>query len=734
MKEQTFTWTLSHSKQLSGERLDTIPANVPGAVQLDYAQAFSYPPYYFGLNFQRFAWMEDEYFHYQTELEFSCKEEEQAWLCVHNIDYRYQITVDGEIIAQGEGIFTPVFVDITRFSGQKSALCVTVFPIPKRFNEQDRTQASASCKPPSSYGWDWHPRLVPMGIFGKAYLKIVKKGDLLDTEIATFVEKTYDKASVQIQAKLYEKGLVQAELYAPNGDKVATSEQSVDGEGNLELTVENPLLWYPRGYGEQPLYTLKITAGEVVKTQRIGFRRVRLALSEGQRDANTNVTLNVGAAEHFESGYPMGPIGAPTTLVINGKRVFAKGSNWVNADIFPTLTTKERYDKLLGLVYDANMNILRLWGGQYIPDDCFYEKCDELGIMVWQEFMLSCNDYPDEEEYLQVLEQEATSIIKRLRIHPCLALWCGGNELFNSWSGMTVQSHAVRLLDSLCYRYDRQTPFNMTSPLHGMGHGGYMKLLRSGDKEFLESLKQSSCTAYTEFGCNGGATKEYLLRYVMEEKDFADCNENNAVWQAHHAFKAWMEYSWLGVDEVQYYFGSYSDTEDLLEKSLYLQDMAYKSMFEEMRRHAPFCAMAINWDFNEPWPCAAGNSLVNWLAEAKTCLQSVKESLRSTLLSLETARNRYLTGETLEGRVWLLNDSDNVAKGGEVCVYLCRGDEKTLLLKTEIGDVEARSNSAFQGFSLQIDESIPQKFSILLEFANDKERDSLYTFVHRLEA
>ena len=187
MKKQFFEWQLSHSKQVDSERLDKIPASVPGAVQLDYAKAFSYPPYYFGLNFQRFVWMEDEYFHYQTTLDFACEKGEQAWLCIENIDYRYQITIDGELVADGEGIFTPVQVDITRFAGQKRALCVTVFPIPKRYDEPNRSQASASCKPPSSYSWDWHPRLVPTGIFGEACLKIVQQGELLETEIATFV-------------------------------------------------------------------------------------------------------------------------------------------------------------------------------------------------------------------------------------------------------------------------------------------------------------------------------------------------------------------------------------------------------------------------------------------------------------------------------------------------------------------------------------------------------------------
>ena len=121
-------------------------------------------------------------------------------------------------------------------------------------------------------------------------------------------------------------------------------------------------------------------------------------------------------------------------------------------------------------------NLLRVHGGGSVNKESFYELCDEMGIMVWQEFPLACNEYPDEDEYLDVLKQDAASIICRLRTHPCLVMWCGGNELFNGWSGMTEQHHALRLLDSLCYEYDRFTPFNMTSPLLGMSHGNYVQL------------------------------------------------------------------------------------------------------------------------------------------------------------------------------------------------------------------------------------------------------------------
>ncbi len=728
MKKISFNWTLSHTPALSESAKDRIPAEVPGAVQLDYAKAFDYKPYYFGLNFKQFDWMEDEYFIYETMLDFDLKDGEQATLCFMGIDYKYEIWLDGTKATSGEGMFTPVRLDVTPLGGKKTALKVILYPIPKCFDTpRNRSQARASCKPASSYGWDWHPRLVPSGIWDEAYLRIAPIGSPETLEASYRLSDDLKNVTVSASVNTYYPSELTASLIAPDGKTACSEKVTADkyGKADFSLTLENPELWYPRGYGEQPIYTLRVEGADTLE-RKIGFRRSKLI-------------ENPGARERCQDGFPMGPICAPMTLEINGRRIFAKGSNWVNTEIFPCMMTPERYDELLDMAYSANMNILRMWGGQFINHEHFYEKCDELGIMIWQEFMLSCNLHPDDDNYLSVLKQEATTIIKRLRTHPCLAFWCGGNELFNSWSGLTVQSHPLRLLDSLCYEHDRFTPFNMTSPLHGVSHGSYVKVQfpyedtkkddYSHGEEFICAIKRSHSTAYTEFGCNGASPKEYILKYIMDEKDYADCNDKNEIWTAHHAFKAWTEFAWLGIPEVDHFFGGHESVDDLIEKSIYLQDLCYKSMFEEMRRQAPLCSMAVNWDFNEPWPCAAGNSLVNWPAEPKSCLKTVGEALRPTILSLETARNRYLTGEKLEGRVWMLNDSDKEQSECKADIYLVTDGKKTLIASVKTPKTGCRENSAGGSFELLITENLPERFTVSVE-SSDPEINSSYNFVH----
>ena len=728
MKKIGLNWTLCHTPNLLTEPVDKIPASVPGAVQLDYAKEFNYAPYHYGMNFKQFDWMENEYFIYESTLDFSCSAFECALLVFEGIDYKYEIEIAGRLCAKGEGAFTPVKIDVSAYAGKKTPIKVTVFPIPKEFPmPPKRHQARSSCKPASSYGWDWHPRLVPSGIWGEANIEIFPLGSPRNLEVSYRLSDDMREATVVAEVDVYGMGEFTASLIDPNGNEIACEKREV-GEKQTEkfiLKASSPLLWYPREYGEQPIYTVRISGNDKVE-RKIGFRRTKLIFNEG---------CNI-----FEAGWPKGPRPAPMQLEINGIKVFAKGSNWVNTEIFPCLATKERYDELISLAVNANMNIFRMWGGQYINHECFYEKCDEAGIMIWQEFMLSCNLHPDSDSYLSVLKQEASTIIKRLRTHPCLVLWCGGNELFNSWSGMNEQSHPLRLLDSLCYELDRFTPFNMTSPLRGIAHGSYVKAQfpdeerkvgnLSHGEEFICAIKRSRSTAYTEFGCNSAATKEYILKYIMDKESYLNCSPDNEIWVAHHGFKSWNETTWLGFPEVIYFFGYYDDMDDFIEKSIYLQDLCYKSMFEEMRRQAPLCSMAINWDFNEPWPCAAGNSLVSWPAEPKSALNSVAQALRPALLSLEAPKNRYLTDEQFCANVWFLNDTFKNTPDSTATIYLIQNGEKTALKTISIEPVKAKTNKKLESISFTVTDELSEKFSIEIQCHENPHISSTYNFVH----
>lgn len=739
MKKLGFNWRLSHKVNLTAPSTESIPATVPGACGLDYAKAKGYGPYYFGTNFLDYKWMEDEYFIYSTELNFEAAESEFAYLCLDGVDYEFSVLIDGNEIYHKEGMFSPSRLDVRRFAGGKHQLEVIIFPVPKyekARRKETRDEAATCCKSAAQYGWDWHPRLIPSGIWKDVYLEIHSAAPVsLDASYRLTDE--LDKAFINAKIDTVGSGSFNFELLSPDGKSVFAKKVDFSDSESISLDFEltSPLLWYPQGYGDQPVYTMRASNDTKELSRKIGFRRVKLL-------------RNFDDTNPVEKSFPKSRYPAPATIEVNGLKVFAKGSNWVNTEIFPALMTEQRYRELLTLVKDANMNILRMWGGGFINHDVFYEICDEMGIMVWQEFMLACNNYPDDDKYLSVLKNEATYIIKNLRTHPSIALWCGGNELFNSWSGMTDQSHALRLLGALCYEHDRFTPFNATSPLEGMGHGTYNTLFtirRAGkddaglggdidctiNEEFITVLCRSYFTAYTEFGSSGCANPDYIKKYIMTESDYLDFSPKNPVWTAHHAFSAWTPDCWARPEEIDYYFGGYTDVDDFMKKSLLIQSLSYKALFEEMRRQWPHCSMAVNWDFNEPWPCAAGNSLINWPCEIKPAYYAVKDALRPTIASIKTGKNRFLTGETMNAELYILNDSAAEIAPQSVKAYLLKGGKKTLLHSASTPAVPPRSNKKYGELQLLIDENLDKVFDIVLEVDGHPEMNSHYQFIRK---
>ncbi|MBQ5840861.1 MAG: hypothetical protein IIW40_02785 [Clostridia bacterium] len=722
MKRTELNWQVGYMQQADGTPVEWMEATVPGAVQQDYARHHKWPPFYEGANVKQYSGLEDYYWLYKAPLSFSLAEDECATLCFTAIDYRYAIRIGGETLVEGEGMFSPVKVDVTSYAGKAATVEVLIYPAPKANETGTRAEAKESCKAAACYGWDWHPRLISMGLWDEAYLAIEPVCHIDELEAAYVLSDALDSCAVRVSVEAPLADAVRAELLDADGNVAAHNEWQTAGDFSCgELTLEQPRLWYPVGYGEAYRYTLRVSCvkdGRVqdVKERPIGFRRVKLVMNAG--------------AWGRPNGFPKSRSDAPITLEVNGRRLFAKGSNWVNTQVFPGEATEELYREQLTYVKDANMNLLRVWGGGYVNKESFFDICDELGLMIWQEFPLACNEYPDEPAYLAVLEKEAVSIVKRLRTHPCVVIWCGGNELFNGWSGMTDQHHALRLLDTVCYLQDRYTPFLMTAPLNGMGHGPYGNYDTAAHKEYITTLVNSHFTAYTEFGCSGMPSAEYL-RSFMSEEDFADCNENNATWVAHHGFKAWFPDCWCRTPEIDYYFGGYTSVEDLCNKSAFVQSMCYRSAFEEMRRQWPCCSMALNWCFNEPWPTAGNNSLLSWPAKPKQAYYAVQKAMRPQLASLRVDRHLWWGGERFTAQLWVLNDSLEAIPAGEIRVRYTLGDKTANWGSVCFDEVASQSNGQCGAITLALPANYEGAIEISLEVEGRPELNSTYVYLCR---
>jgi len=727
MKRFELTWEVGFTRNEDQAPEKRVKATVPGAVQLDWARAEGWGPYTYGDNWKDYLWMEDVYWSYTARLDLpDRKEDERIYFVCKGVDYRFKVKLNGEVIHDQEGMFTPFEIDITEKAAKGDLLEVLIFPAPKSVPEPaNQRQANQCCKPAVSYGWDWHPRLIPLGIWDETYLELRPACHIQDCEVFYELNDDFTRADVRLQYKLSRKGRGRLvwKLYdkACNPVGEVTSPASVD-EGNLSMVLYQPELWWPNEQGEQVLYTSQVELFDEnhelkdVQKCRVGFKRARLVMHPG--------------AWREPEDFPKSRSNPPITMEINGRQIFCKGTNWVNPEIFPGIITRETYEPLVILAKEAHMNLFRVWGGGIVNKESFFDLCDEHGIMVWQEFPLACNNYIGTPEYLRVLDQESKSIIKRVRRHACHVLWCGGNELFNSWSGMTDQSLALRLLDSNCFLMDPQKPYIMTSPLSGMAHGSYLFRYPNGEEVF-QVMPKASNTAYTEFGCPGPSPADYIRTFIPEEDLFPP--RKGTAWETHHAFNAWYPGSntWLCPEVIEDYFGPCNSLEELTERGMLLQSEGYKCIYEEARRQKPKCAMALNWCYNEPWPTAANNSLINWPARPKPAYYAVKASCRPVLISARIPKFTWQDGELFKPELWILNDSPNPVPAGQVEAFLRIGEEEIFLLRWDYPELPPNRNMPGPVIRFELPRLEAERMTLILRNPARPEMDSEYILLYR---
>ncbi len=733
--KKKLNWNVGYTDNSEISPNKRVPAQVPGAVQLDWAEAEGWDDYKFADNYRNYKWMEDVFWVYSSKLDFTnLSEDQRLYFISKGIDYKFEIKINQEKIYEQEGMFSHVEIDLTDIVKQGDKLEVLIYPVPKRKGavEGSRYEADQSCKPAVSYGWDWHPRLIPLGIWDETYLEIRPLIHFKDVETSYSLNNDLDIADITVNLKIgqvYKNKNLKAKWKLLDYNNNLIEEKFVEissNQSDIKYCLEKPQLWWPNGQGEQVLYNsiteLMDKDGNIIdrKTQHLGFRKIRLVMNEGTWE------------EAME--FPKSRSNPPITIEINNRRIFVKGSNLVNPEIFPGVITEKTYESLIELAKEGNMNLLRIWGGGIVNKESFYKLCDRAGILVWQEFPLSCNNYQGTPEYLNILDKESKDIIKRLRRYTSVAMWCGGNELFSPWSGMTDQSKALRLLNRNCFNFDPETPFIMTSPLMGMGHGNYLFKYQTGE-EIFQVMPKAHNTAYTEFGCPGPSSVSILKRIIPEDELFPPLP--GTAWESHHAFNAWesKKNSWLLPEIIEFYYGPTESLDQLVERGQLLQSEGYKCIYEEARRQKPYCSMALNWCFNEPWPTAANNSLINYPAEAKLAYYAVKNSCRPVLSSARISKFSWQNGEIFNPELWLLNDSPESVPAGKLEAYLQFGDDKIYLLGWDFPELEPNKNltGPIVRIKLPGKEGI-EEMKLILKVINRPEYNSSYTLKYNVKS
>lgn len=708
---------------------EPFPASVPGSVQADFLRAHPdfCPDWQYADNYKKLIPMESWDWIYTLDTEsIRLQRGEKLFFVTEGIDYQWELWLGDTLLYSHEGMFSRCEIELSYLLVKGLGLTIHIHPHPMRHHDVlDRTQADQSVKPPVSYGWDWHPRVIPSGLWDDCWFETRPRGFITHAEPRYTLADDFSTVTFHVD---YERYLYADEIKDPDEPCILNlTEEDYDRPaytGNApcaltlldpdhkviyhgpaaEVTIENPRLWWCSGQGEQALYTWVLTSENHFRTGKIGFRKVELVMNEGEWDK--------------PYGFPKSRSNPPATIRLNGRTIFAKGSNYVNHQVWTGTVDRDEYQMQIRLAKACNMNIFRCWGGSGVQKEAFYDLCDREGILIWLEFPLACNNYIGTPHYLSVLEQEGTAIIKKLRHHACIALWCGGNELFNNWSGMTDQSLALRLLDKLTYELAPEIPYIMTSPLSGMQHGGYTFIDRTTGLDPFALFGASDGTTYTEFGVPGTADVETLRKIIPADelyppKPTAEMDHPSA-WEEHHGFNAWGADAWLCPDTLAR-FGHVTDIESLVETSNWLQGIGYKGIFEAARRQWPHCAMAINWCWCEPWICAVNNSLIGYGGKIKPAYYDVQASLRAVTPAVAVDKFMVAPGEDFTPTLWLFNDSDAPVTA-RISVWVDFGDGVKRYFATDEITTGARENKGGRTVTIPVPASLRKgRFTVVAQ-------------------
>ncbi|CUS76372.1 beta-mannosidase [Candidatus Kryptonium thompsonii] len=587
---------------------------VPGAVHLDLISNGFIPDPYFEMNEFEVQWVDKVDWLYRKkfilDLDPSKSKFNSIKLVFEGLDTVGNVKLNGQFLGSFDNMFIQhsfEVKDILKF-GENEIEVYFKSPtlagkeLESRYGKLPVELASHRVylrKAQYSFGWDWAPVLTTSGIWKPVYLEFIELARIKNIWFKT-ISVSDSKALVAVEIeleKLTDDDIdLQIEVFFEN-EKIYERDFVQKGRDRVRVhrfEVISPKLWFPNGYGEPSLYTARIKLSkdgvildEVIK--KFGIRTVRL-LQESDDEGESFI---------FE---------------INGEKIFCKGANWIPADCFLPRVKNEDYDALLGMAKESNLNMLRVWGGGVYESDYFYDKCDELGIMIWQDFMFACASYPEHDDFIQNVKNEAIQIVKRLRNHPSIVIWCGNNE--NEWIWVDkTKKHPDEMpgamifsgvLKQICQEYDGTRPYWRSSPWgkdypNSETDGNHHQWKVWSHWVDYRDYEKVKARFITEFGFQAPPHPETLKEVLKPENR----NFNSLSIQHHNRQED-------GIPRLFKFLSSHhkvtSDFEDLIYRMQLNQAEAIKFAVENWRIRKFKTAGALFWQWNDCW------NVISWSA------------------------------------------------------------------------------------------------------------------------
>lgn len=665
------------------EETEWLPAQVPGCVHTDlYTNKRIQDPFY-GTNERDLQWIDKKDWEYKTSFNVTeaLLKESKIELVFEGLDTYADVSLNGHHVLSADNMFRSWKVDVTSLLKETENILKVYFHSPINIGLEkleelgyglpatndvseigglgDRKVSVFTRKAPYHFGWDWGPRFVTSGIWKTVYLNGWTKARITDV----FLEQNHVSASqaeltakVEIEAEQAYTGMLHLEADGIFVEKEVQLRAGLNViEGNVDL--QNPKLWWSRGLGEPHLYkfTARFLLEEKVvdeKSVKTGLRQIRLV-----RDRDES-----GSTFYFE---------------LNGVPVFAKGANHIPNDSFLTDLNFERYKYEIQSAAEANMNMIRVWGGGIYEYDGFYDLCDEYGILVWQDFMFACSMYPGDAAFLENVRKEAIENVKRLRHHPSIVLWCGNNEMDVAWSHYVEEAgwgwkqlytpdqrekiwgdYEIlfhKSLPKVLAEHLRDVPYWPSSPMSHWSNDARQHanaVEPYGDSHYwgvwhalepFENYKVKIGRFMSEYGFQSFPEEKTVRTYAVE-KDMALESDVMLAHQKNGRGNAIIR------DYMEKYFPTPKDFPSFLYMSQVQQAEAMKSAIEAHRRKKPYCMGTLYWQLNDCWPVASWSG-IDYYGRWKALHYYAKKSFKDVLLSIDASSEHvhiYLVSDKQE--------------------------------------------------------------------------------------
>lgn len=646
-----------------------IPATVPGCVHNDLLRAGLIPDPYYEMNSLQCDWVSNYWWTYITSFRLDpALKGRHIRLRMNGIDYEASMSLNGKTFADHTGMYTPFIGDITSqvIFGGENRLTVLLKSSPEEMGQIGYTSRVHTQKARFVYKWDFSTRLVQIGLYDSVRLEHFGSTAIESLWLDAVPEGDTGRVHTRLEVTGFENAgdePVRVEyrvLYDGAEEAIFTRLEKMEpGVRHIEASfpVDHPRLWYPNGMGEQNLYTLQVSIydQDELSDQRefqMGFRMREYSPADG-------------APEEC----------LPYSVTINGKRAYIKGVNMVPMDIMYGAIRPQTVEHYLRMVKDANCNLVRIWGGGLIESEWFYELCDRLGLMVWQEFIQSSSGIDNlpsaDPAYMALCKATAIHAVKQKQHHACLTFWCGGNELQEDGNvPCTMENETIRMLGDVVEQYDGKT---LMLPTSATGYHEFLDIDKPGKnydvhgpwkyegaQEHYTLFNASDSQLHSEFGVDGMSNYSALERCLSPE-NLRVQNMSNDVWRYHGEM-------WDTHHRDQSLFGPI-DADRLKEYILcsqLIQAEGLRYAIEANRRRAFRNVGSIIWQFNEPWPNVSCTNVVDYYGEPKLAYYALQIAFRRVNPSLRYEKLVYSPGENAAVQAWL--SSDRPREAWTLCV------------------------------------------------------------------